>query len=256
MAVAAEPPSLLLHTVENLADFHREHEKFYAAGPREQAVVLQRHAGTLHEVADRAAAELDGVLFLEGQGEPAGLAALRLEVRAFGQEAVATGEWMTKAMASSWSAAGAILEIAALDDLLGERHRIIANDWQAAGTTAPVGRLLGGAAGGPPGRPSASPGCWSGRPTSSTGSTRRRPPVPAPRGCCTRPRSSSPGRRTCSASRPAWCRTTSAGGGSSTRGSRPCWPPTPRRRRRWPPSPRPDRFRAGPSGRLAARART
>jgi hypothetical protein len=142
MAEAAEPPSLLLHTVENLADFHREHEKFYAAAPREQAVVLQRHASTLHEVADRAAAELDGVLFLEGQGAPAGLAALRCEVRTLGEESVATGDWMAKAMASSWTAAGAILEISALDDLLGERHRIIANDWQAAGVTVVVGRLL------------------------------------------------------------------------------------------------------------------
>jgi len=142
MAAAAEPPSLLLHTVENLAEFHREHERFYAAAPREQAVVLQRHAGTLHEVADRAAAELDGVLFLEGQGGPPGLAAMRREVRSLGQEAVATGEWMAQAMQSSWTAAGAILDIAALDDLLGERHRIIANDWQAAGMTVVVGRLL------------------------------------------------------------------------------------------------------------------
>jgi len=142
MAAAAEPPSLLLHTVENLAEFHREHEQFYAAGPREQAVVLQRHAGTLHEVADRAAAELDGVLFLEGQGEPPGLAAIRREIRTVGEEALATGEWMAKAMRSSWTAAGAILDIAALDDLLGERHRIIANDWQAAGVTVVVGRLL------------------------------------------------------------------------------------------------------------------
>src|SRR3954451_9906587 len=102
MAAAAEPPSLLLHTVENLAEFHREHEQFYAAGPREQAVVLQRHAGTLHEVADRAAADLDGVLFLAGQGAPAGLAALRREVRTFGEEAVATVCWMSQAIQPSW----------------------------------------------------------------------------------------------------------------------------------------------------------
>jgi hypothetical protein len=142
MAEAAEPPSLLLHTVENLAEFHREHEKFYAAGPREQAVVLQRHAGTLHEVADRAAAELDGVLFLEDQAAPPGLAALRREVRTLGEESVATGEWMGKAMQASWSAAATLLDVAALDDLIGERHRIIANDWQAAGATLVVGRLL------------------------------------------------------------------------------------------------------------------
>jgi hypothetical protein len=140
--VASDPPSLVLHTVENLAEFHREHEKFYAAAPREQAVVLQRHAGTLHDVADRAAAALDGVLFLEGQGEPAGLAALRREIRTLGEESVATGEWMAGAMQASWSTAAALLDISALDDLVGERHRIIANDWQAASTTVVVGRLL------------------------------------------------------------------------------------------------------------------
>src|SRR3954465_325100 len=178
MAAAAEPPSLLLHTVENLADFHREHEKFYAASPREQAVVLQRHAGTLHEVADRAAAELDGVLFLEGQGEPAGLAALRREVRTFSEELVATGGWMAKARASSWTAAGAILDISALDDLLGERHRSIANDWQGARGGAPAGAR--------PARPAAGrPGRLAGR-----GGGRRRRPAARARG--RRPR---PGRR-------------------------------------------------------------
>jgi NAD(P)-dependent dehydrogenase (short-subunit alcohol dehydrogenase family) len=94
------------------------------------------------EAGERTAAELDGVLFLEGQGEPPGLAAIRREIRTVGEEALATGEWMAKAMQSSWTAAGAILDIAALDDLLGERHRIIANDWQAAGVTVVVGRLL------------------------------------------------------------------------------------------------------------------
>ncbi|MGY1617999.1 hypothetical protein ACI797_14760 [Geodermatophilus sp. SYSU D00691] len=142
MTAAAEPPSLLLHTVENLAEFHREHEKFYAAAPREQAVVLQRHASTLHAVADRTAAELAGVLFLEGQGAPPGLAALRREVRTLGVEDVATGEWMTKAMQAAWTTAAALLDIAPLDDLLGERHRIVANDWQAAGATVVAGRLL------------------------------------------------------------------------------------------------------------------
>lgn len=143
---AAAPPSLLLHTIENLAEFHREHEQFYAATPREHAVVLQRHAGTLHEVADRTAAELDGVLFLAGQGEPAGLAALRREIRGLGGEAAATGGWMAQAMQAAWTIAAELLDIPAFDDLLGERHRIIANDWQAAGMTLVVGRLLGRAA--------------------------------------------------------------------------------------------------------------
>src|SRR3954447_25665962 len=70
--------------------------------------------------------------------------------------------------------------------------------------------------------------------------TRRRPQAPGPRGCCTRRPSSSPGRRTCSASPPVWCRTTSGAGGCSTSGAPRCARPRPRPRRRWPPSPPPD----------------
>jgi len=43
-------------------------------------------------------------------------------------------------MEASWQAAGR-LRHPGLADLLGERHRIIANDWQAAGLSALVGRL-------------------------------------------------------------------------------------------------------------------
>src|SRR3954453_6500242 len=122
MTAAAEPLSLLLHTIENLAEFHREHEKFYAAAPREQAIELQRHARTLHALADRwsqpmpahvpsrnpyegaedlndrTAVQLDGVLFLEGQGVPPELQRIERELRPRGEESLATGEWMSKAM--------------------------------------------------------------------------------------------------------------------------------------------------------------
>ena len=43
----------LLEAILNLSRFHREHEKFYASSPREVAVRLQRHARTLHALADR-----------------------------------------------------------------------------------------------------------------------------------------------------------------------------------------------------------
>ena len=39
--------SQLLGAIVNLATFHRDHEKYYAMAPREQAVVLQRHSRTL-----------------------------------------------------------------------------------------------------------------------------------------------------------------------------------------------------------------
>jgi hypothetical protein len=196
-SLAANNPSLLLHTVENLAEFHREHEKFYAATPREQAVELQGHAGRLHALADRwcqpvplpvttlhapdepddpdeadepeqpddadEADELEeppgpatdeppplrveGVLLLINEGDAAELERIERELRQIGEESLATGEWMTKAMATAWQAAAALLDIGALADLLGERHRVIANDWQAAALTTVVGHLLDRAAG-------------------------------------------------------------------------------------------------------------
>ena len=43
----------LLEAIVNLSRYHREHEKFYASAPREQAVQLQRHARALLALADQ-----------------------------------------------------------------------------------------------------------------------------------------------------------------------------------------------------------
>jgi hypothetical protein len=166
MALWAQPPALLLQTIENVAAFHREHERFYAAAPREQAIVLQRHARTLHGLADRwsglrpprplvpvpststedlaerTTVRADGVLYLPGPEEPPELVRIEESLRAMGEESLATAEWMSAAMQASWDAAPVLLDIPALADLLGERHRIIANDWQAAIMNTVVGRLL------------------------------------------------------------------------------------------------------------------
>jgi hypothetical protein len=45
-------------------------------------------------------------------------------------------------MEGTWEAAVALLGHAELADLLGDRHRIIANDWQAAEMSSLAGRLL------------------------------------------------------------------------------------------------------------------
>ena len=166
MAVKDDAQSPLLDAITNLATFHREHEKFYAAAPREQAVVLQRHARTLQALADRwsdakpsvrtpfspyegaedlndpAALQLDGVLFMEGEGEPAEVTRLKRDLRNLAEDLAGTGEWLATAMQASWDVAAALLPIPELADLLGERHRIIANDWQASGMSALAGRIL------------------------------------------------------------------------------------------------------------------
>jgi hypothetical protein len=155
-----------LTAIMNLSKFHREHEKFYAVAPREQAVVLQRHARSLLALADRwsstpptqrtalspyegapdlnsaVAVQLDGILFMEGEGEPAEVTKLKRDLRLMSEDAAATGEWLGSAMEESWAAAESLLPLAELADVLGERHRIIANDWQAAQLSSLVGHLL------------------------------------------------------------------------------------------------------------------
>lgn len=162
----SDPQSRLLRAILNLAAFHRDHEKFYAAAPRETAVVLQRHARTLQALADRwstaqpaqptpfspfegaedlndpAALQLDGVLFMEGEDEPAEIARLKRDLRATAEDLLATGEWLAAAMQASWDVAATLLDIEELADLLGDRHRIIANDWQAAHMSTLTGRIL------------------------------------------------------------------------------------------------------------------
>jgi hypothetical protein len=158
--------SPLLRAVLNLASFHRDHEKFYASAPREQAVTIQRHARTLQALADRwstatpstrqpfspfegaedlnapAALQLDGVLFLEGEREPVELSRLRRDLRAMAEDQLATGEWLAAALAASWEVASGFLPYDELADLFGERHRIIANDWQAASMGQLAGRVI------------------------------------------------------------------------------------------------------------------
>ncbi len=153
-----------IEAILNLARFHRAHERFYARAPLERAVDLQRCSGTL-TLADRWAVAVpadgatgirfagcedlnepasipsDGVLFMEGEGMPPELARLQRDLGATADDYAATGAWLSEAMEASWAAA-ALLRHPGLADLLGERHRIIANDWQAADLSSLVARLV------------------------------------------------------------------------------------------------------------------
>jgi hypothetical protein len=162
--------SPLLRAILNLSKFHREHEKFYASSPRESAVVLQRHARSLQALADQwttsepsvpapfspyegaedlnstAALQLDGVLFMEGEGRPAEITHLIRDLRAAAEDQRGTGQWLATAMQASWDVAAALTDIDGLAEVLGERHRIIANDWQAASMIELTSRILDRAA--------------------------------------------------------------------------------------------------------------
>jgi hypothetical protein len=158
--------SPLLQAILNLAHFHREHERFYSSSPLETALRLQRHARTLHALADRwsvvapaerravnpyegaddlnseAAIALDGALFMEGEGRPVEITAMIAELRTDADGFARGGEWLAGAMQSSWKVAASLLDVDALSDVMGERHRIITNDWLAAHMQSVIAALL------------------------------------------------------------------------------------------------------------------
>jgi TPR repeat protein len=155
-----------LDMARNLARYHREHEKFYARAPLEEAASLQRTSAALRALAERwstvdpskpdtaspfsgtedlndeRAIELAGILFMEGEGEPAEITRIKRELKSASEENDEAGEWLGSAMTTSWGAAEALLQYPGLADLLSERHRIISNDWQAASLAKLVARNL------------------------------------------------------------------------------------------------------------------
>jgi hypothetical protein len=165
-ATGASSNAPLFETMLNLSRVHREHEKFYSSAPRGQAVILQRHARTLLALADKwttahpspspalspfagaddlnaeVATQLDGVLFMEGEGRPAEITRLVAELRSTGTDSIDSGEWLVNAMQASWDLAATLIEIDKLAGVMGERHRIISNDWQAAELSRLAGRIL------------------------------------------------------------------------------------------------------------------
>jgi len=91
---------------------------------------------------DPTALQLGGVLFMEGEGEPAEIVRIKRELRSIGDDAAATGAWLTDAMSASWAMAASLSAFDELAGHLGDRHRIIANDWQAAEMSRLAGRVL------------------------------------------------------------------------------------------------------------------
>ena len=83
---------------------------------------------------------------MEGQGEPGEIKHLKRDLRTFSEDAAGAGDWLATAMQSSWDIAPLLFDIDDLADLLGERHRIIANNWQGASMMTLTGRILSRAA--------------------------------------------------------------------------------------------------------------
>lgn len=156
----------LLAVVKNLSRYHREHEKYYSEAPLADAIALQRTARTLIALAERwtsiepaaepgpspfagapdlnddRAIETSGVLFMEGEGEPAEIGRIKSELETVAASSEQSGSWLAAAMEASWAMAEALLAYPQLADLLAERHRIIGNNWQNACTAQLIARYL------------------------------------------------------------------------------------------------------------------
>lgn len=161
-----KPASLDPTMMLNLATYHHEHEKYYACQPLEKAVELQRASRIVLTLADRwsriqpgepkhgnpylGAEDLNelstiqhtGVLFLEGEGEPAEITTLKRDLKILAEDLHGSGTWLSTAMESSWDLARQAVQNPLLASVLGERHRIIANDWQGAALYTLVATLL------------------------------------------------------------------------------------------------------------------
>jgi hypothetical protein len=79
---------------------------------------------------------------MEGEGEPGEISHLKRDLKALADDARGAGEWLATAMQSSWEVAAILLDIDELADMLGERHRIIANNWQGASIMSLAARIL------------------------------------------------------------------------------------------------------------------
>ena len=156
----------LLAVAANLSQYHREHEKYYSEAPLTDAIALQRTARTLIALAERwtsvepaaapapspfagtpdlnddRAIETSGVLFMEGEGEPAEITRIKSELETIAASSEQSGSWLAAAMEASWAMAEALLSYPQLADLLAERHKIIGNNWQNASTAQLIARYL------------------------------------------------------------------------------------------------------------------
>ena len=76
------------------------------------------------------------------RANPARSSISKRDLRAFADDAASAGEWLATAMQASWDVATVLLDVDELADLLGERHRIIANNWQGASMMSLAARIL------------------------------------------------------------------------------------------------------------------
>jgi hypothetical protein len=166
----AEEPDL--GVLDNIATYHREHERYYTWQKMEMAADVSREANRLKVVADvwlagdggapsgatdfsdpryqaagcedlnaRSAIAGIGVLFMEGQGEPAEIRTLKAKLRGLSFGLTSTGQWLGEKMDAAWERE-AVLLTPELIDAAVPRFQTILTNWRGARDTLLVGKLF------------------------------------------------------------------------------------------------------------------
>jgi hypothetical protein len=94
------------------------------------------------DINEKSTIQHDGLLFMEGEGEPTEISLLKRDLKNIGDDFEKSGKWLSIAMENSWNAAIQLMKIPTLEEVLGERHRIIINDWQAAHLSILISKLI------------------------------------------------------------------------------------------------------------------
>jgi hypothetical protein len=159
--------------LDNIATYHREHERYYTVHQYERAADLAREANKLKVVADvwlaadkpaphdagtdfshpafrpvgcddlnaLSAIASIGILFMEGQGEPAEIRMLKAKLAALGDGSVRSGEWLAGMMAAAWPRESVLLSEKFVN-AARPRYRTIATNWIGSLERILLGRLV------------------------------------------------------------------------------------------------------------------
>jgi hypothetical protein len=165
----------VLRGLLEIARFHREHERFHATNAFETATQLRRDAGALKHLADRwsttkspapgrdysqpelrvsgcpdlndwSALATRGILFMEGESEPAELTEMKRRLGDIAEDLQRYSRWLGEKMDVAWQREAVLLS-PALVDLALPRHLVLMRTTVHGSQTGLVGRLVAAAHG-------------------------------------------------------------------------------------------------------------
>jgi hypothetical protein len=159
--------------LDNIATYHREHERYYTVYSLEAAVDLARDSNRLKILADvwlsdevkepkygdtdfrqpgfepAGCDDLNsistiasiGILFMEGQAEPAEIRQLKGKLAARSGAATQSGKWLADRMVDAWPRESVLISDRTIDAVV-PRFQTIATNWTGSNGMVLIGRLL------------------------------------------------------------------------------------------------------------------